>query len=134
VTRQSADPTEVELPRIDPRRQGLPYRYAYAPGGNYGGPDGSVAPPNAITKFDFEGSPTVHMLGPGQQPGELTFVPALGSDVEDEGWLIGYVYDEAAALSHLAIFDATEITAGAVARVEFGRRVPFGFHGTFVRT
>ena len=131
VIRQSADPTDAELPRIDPRRQGQSYRYAYAAGGDYTSADDGGAPPNAITKFDFEGSTAVHALEAGHQPGEFVFVPAQGSDVEDEGWLMGFVYDEAAALSFLGIYDATDLGAGAVAKVSMGRRIPYGFHGTF---
>ena len=100
--------------------------------GTYSNDDGSVAAPNAITKFDLQGSASVHMLPAGHQPGELTFVPAQGSDVEDEGWLMAYVYDEGAALSYLGIYDATDIGAGAVAKISTGHRVPFGFHGGFV--
>ena len=52
--------------------------------------------------------------------------------VEDDGWLLSYVWDAATDSTDLVILDARDITADAVARVHLPRRVPFGFHGSWL--
>jgi carotenoid cleavage dioxygenase-like enzyme len=57
--------------------------------------------------------------------------PAPGAG-EDEGWLIGFVYDRTRDASDLVIFDAQRVSAGPVARIQLPRRVPQGFHGAWI--
>jgi carotenoid cleavage dioxygenase len=45
---------------------------------------------------------------------------------------MGYVYDAARDVSDLVVLDAGDVTAAAVATVHLPRRVPFGFHGSWV--
>ena len=51
---------------------------------------------------------------------------------EDEGYLLTFVYDPARDASDLVIIDAQEFEKGPVARVHLPRRVPYGFHGSWI--
>ena len=46
---------------------------------------------------------------------------------------MGYVYDDARNTSQLMILDATRMDAKPVATIELPRRVPHGFHGSWIR-
>ena len=60
--------------------------------------------------------------------------PIPDGTVEDDGWLLSYVWDAATDSTDLVILDARDITADPVARVHLPRRVPFGFHGSWLPT
>ena len=64
--------------------------------------------------------------------GEPIFVPASPDAGEDEGWVLSVVYDAGRDASDLVIVDASDFTAAPVATVHLNRRVPFGFHGSWV--
>jgi carotenoid cleavage dioxygenase len=59
-------------------------------------------------------------------------VPAAPDAGEDEGWLMGYVYDAATDRSDLVVLDATAPVADPVAVVHLPGRVPAGFHGNWI--
>ena len=42
------------------------------------------------------------------------------------------VHDAATDSSSVAVFDATDVAGGPIARVAMPRRVPFGFHGDWL--
>ena len=75
----------------------------------------------------------VHDFGPTAQPGEFVFVERAPEADEDDGWALGYVYDKASDSSDLVILDAANPQADPVARVHLPRRVPHGFHGSWIR-
>ena len=74
----------------------------------------------------------MHDFGAGRAPGEFVFVPAAGGTSEDDGWLMGLVYDNATDRSDSQVLDAHDFTAAPVATVHLPQRVPFGFHGNWV--
>jgi carotenoid cleavage dioxygenase-like enzyme len=130
VSEEALDDRGVEFPRIDPRCETLPHRYGWAVGFQEG-PDGPSL--NTLLRYDLRGGATVeHDFGPARAPGEAVFVPASETSAEDEGWVLSLVYDEGADRSELAILDATRFDAPPVATVKLPRRVPFGFHGSWV--
>jgi carotenoid cleavage dioxygenase len=51
---------------------------------------------------------------------------------EDEGWLLGFVYDRSRDASDLVIFDAQSITGDPLAKIRLPKRVPQGFHGSWI--
>jgi carotenoid cleavage oxygenase len=84
-------------------------------------------------KHDFDaGTTTVHDFGGGRSPGEFVFVPSAGATSEDDGYLMGFVYDAGSDTSDFEIIDAHDFTRPALARVPLPVRVPYGFHGNWM--
>jgi carotenoid cleavage dioxygenase len=88
----------------------------------------------AIVKYDSErGRIARHEFGDGWHAGEAVFVPAADSAGEDEGWLLSVItHDDPAVASELLVHDATDLAAKPVATVRLPRRVPAGFHGSWI--
>lgn len=128
VRESRVDDRGQEFPRVDERVVGRPHRYGYAPTVTGGG---SCA--DTLLKHDFVGAGSVaRSFGDGKTVGEFVFHPAAPDADEDDGVLMGYVYDRAADRSELAILDAQ--TLDDVAAVRLPHRVPAGFHGNWVPT
>lgn len=60
------------------------------------------------------------------------FAPAPGHTDESAGWYLSYVYSPVRECSELVILDAAQFDAEPVARVGLPRRVPHGFHGSWI--
>lgn len=131
VSSQQLDDRNVEFPRMDPRRVGLPYRYHY----DLQTDVSSDLDFGALVKYDRDdGSVQVHDLGEGRVPGEAVFVPSAEGAAEDDGWLMTYVYDRARDGSDFVILDARDLTQPPLAVVPLPQRVPFGFHASWFPT
>jgi carotenoid cleavage dioxygenase len=63
---------------------------------------------------------------------EFVHIHPEGAGGEDDGWLIGFVYDRARNASDLLILDAQNIDSKPVARIGLPARVPQGFHGNWM--
>ena len=86
---------------------------------------------SGLIKHDFQtGTTEVWDPGPTSHSGEWLFVP-FGAD-EDAGYVMCFVHDDTMRTSEFVIVDATSVTAGPVARIEMPKRVPYGFHGTWI--
>lgn len=126
VKETQLDDRGVEFGRVADDRVGEPYRY-----GHMVGSSGSAV--TAIVSHDFErNESTVHDFGRTSRPGEFVFAPREGSTAENDGYLMGYVYREDEDRTDLVILDATDVAADPLAVVELPRRVPFGFHGSWI--
>ena len=89
--------------------------------------------PNAILRHDMvTGNPKAVDFGAGREPGEFVFVPSAPDAAEDDGVVMGFVYDRAADRSDLVLLDGQ--TLDTVATVHLPARVPNGFHGNWVPT
>ncbi len=131
VTRRTIDANPQEFPRIDERRFGQPYRYAYTMA--LPATDFQIAA-TALYKHDLEtGARATHHFGDGRHPGEFVFVPAHAHAAEDEGYLIGLVVDLPRETTDLVILDARGFGGDPVATVRIPHRVPPGFHGNWVQ-
>ncbi|XP_071718223.1 probable carotenoid cleavage dioxygenase 4, chloroplastic [Rutidosis leptorrhynchoides] len=76
------------------------------------------------------------MFGPGCYGGEPCFVarePDNPNADEDDGYIVSYVHDESNNESRFLVMDAKSATLEIIASVKLPRRVPYGFHGLFVR-
>jgi carotenoid cleavage dioxygenase-like enzyme len=73
-----------------------------------------------------------HDFGPGTSVGEGIFVAAEGGTTDEDGWVLSYVFDAARGTSDLVVLDASDLAGPEVAAVELPRRVPAGFHGTWI--
>ncbi|WYL93517.1 MAG: carotenoid oxygenase family protein [Gloeotrichia echinulata IR180] len=88
---------------------------------------------DAVIKYDFANDDSqVHEWGSGRYGGEAIFVPRSNSNLEDDGWLLTFVYDTAFKTSELVVLNAQNITDKPVARILLPQRVPYGFHGTWI--
>ena len=131
VGRRVIDATPQEFPRVDERRFGQPYRFAYTVSVPPDG-DPQLAGATRLYKHDLEtGARTVHEFGEGYVPGEFVFVPASADAVEDDGWLLGLVIDTAAEATDLVILAARSFEAAPVASIRIPHRIPPGFHGNW---
>ena len=124
------DPAPQEFPRVDERRFGQPYRYAYAMALGDGAEFRSSG---RLYKHDLAGGTReTHLFGPDRHPGEFVFVPAHAAAEEDEGWLVGLVIDAAADVTELVMLDARAFALPPAARIRLPHRVPPGFHGNWL--
>ncbi|GJP58677.1 hypothetical protein CLOP_g2072 [Closterium sp. NIES-67] len=148
-----------DFPSINPNFTGRPHRYAYtARFTAQPGPGTTVPSFNAIMKHDFQqGTYQVHTLPPGRFCGEPVFAPrhhfqstqfrsdpsqtsgavgadavGMGAEEEDDGWVVAHVWDEEEMRSEVIVLDAMHLDREPLARVIMPKRVPYGFHGTFL--
>jgi carotenoid cleavage dioxygenase len=116
-----------EFPRIDDRLVGRPIRYGYAMQTSGTGGDAG----DSVLKHDlYQGSTTARRLGTHQRVGEFVFVPNSSRSPEDDGVLMGFVYDASTDRSDLVILDAASLEK--IAAVHLPVRIPFGFHGNWL--
>jgi carotenoid cleavage dioxygenase-like enzyme len=130
TTETRLDDANTEFPSIDSRATGTPARYAYTV---------RIAPTETVLfdgllRYDrLTGARQEHSFGPGRYGSEAPFAPRDGSTGEDDGYLVSFVTDARDGRSEVEILDASDLAAGPVARVRLPRRVPTGFHATWVR-
>ena len=114
--------TKTDFPIIDSRLQGRRNRLTYAlslvePTADY------PLHPDGIIRFDNEtGSLEQWRSGYGAQPDEAIFVPTTDGTAEDEGWLLGMVYNRVDKLSELVILEAQDLSKGPIAKVIMPRQ------------
>ncbi len=129
VSAEQVDDRPADFPRINDDRAGLDARYGYAGHTRRWG-DGTVEF-DGITKYDLHrGGAAVLRFGSTEVSGEAAFAPDPERTAEDGGWLMTFVTDKATWASDLVIVDAE--TLEEAARVHVPRRVPSGFHGTWL--
>jgi len=128
VSERQIDDRTVEFPRVCDTVVGLDYRYGYTTGLAASAPYGE-----RYIKYDLrnDSSRTVE-LGEGRQGSEAVFVKDPNGTSEDDGWLLGYVYDNSSDQSEVLILDASTMSEQPVARILIPARVPMGFHGSWV--
>jgi carotenoid cleavage oxygenase len=130
VREERVDERGQEFPRVNETLLGSRHRFGYAVGTETADAfDGGL-----YYKHDFvAGSSQEHDFGPGRVPAEFVFVASEGATSEDDGWLMGYVYDATTDRSDFVILDAHDFSASApIATVHLPTRVPFGFHGNWI--
>ena len=129
VREERLDDRPQEFPRVDERLVGRRHRYGYAVG--YAPANRVITAPEAILRHDMvTGARQTVGFGPGREPGEFVFVPSAPDAAEDDGVVMGFVYDRAADRSDLVLLDGQ--TLDTVATVHLPARVPNGFHGNWV--
>jgi carotenoid cleavage dioxygenase len=127
VHERPIDDRAADFPRIADECIGLPHRFGYM---TALGTDMSVFG-REIYKYDLSnGTSRTLRLDEGCAAGEAVF--ARAGQAEDEGYLLSFVYDAGRDSSDLVVIDAQEVEKGPVARVHMPRRVPFGFHGSWI--
>ncbi|KAI3439747.1 uncharacterized protein J3R85_004391, partial [Psidium guajava] len=137
VSRRRISAMNLDLPVINPAYIGKFSRYVYA----------GVADPmpkmSGVVKLDLvkhEGTGgcvvASRNYGLGCYGGEPFFVardPEHPEAKEDDGYIVSYVHNEKVNESRFLVMDAKSPDLDVVAAVRLPQRVPYGFHGIFVR-
>ncbi|MCZ6868587.1 MAG: carotenoid oxygenase family protein [Gammaproteobacteria bacterium] len=131
VVEDCLDERGQEFPRADDRLTGAEHRFGYAISANGENDDGYGG--RHVLKHDLtKGTTREHDFGPGHHASEMVFIPENAKAGEDEGWLMGFVFDRQSNTSSLVILDASGSRPTAVAVIALPRRVPYGFHGNWI--
>lgn len=129
VADEALDDRPTDFPRIDLRREGLANRIGYS--GHTATWTAEAAAFDGVIRWDLEaGTSTAHRYGEGQLCGETVHAPDPDDPSEASGWLLNFVHDLPEDRSSMVVLDAE--TLDEVARVHLPRRVPFGFHGSWL--
>jgi carotenoid cleavage dioxygenase len=121
VEESQLDDRGVEYPRADDRLASTAARYSVAVGSG------------ALVRYDLaRDTASEHRFGAGGAPGEAVFAPAVGQVDELAGWYLTYVYDQVNEGTDLVVIDASDFEGEPVARIRLPRRVPHGFHGSWI--
>ena len=111
----------LEFPVINQNYVGIKNQFTYLTCSNKPG----------ILKFDGETNESkIFSFEDGSNCGEVIFAPKIKSKTEDDGYLMTFVYHEKTDSSTFEIFDAKEMKR--ITKVPIPRRVPSGFHGTWI--
>lgn len=128
VIREVISDQPQEFPRLNETLVGQPYRYAYAVGFTVDTEGGQP-----LFKHDLkERTTTTHVFGSHQKPGEFVFVPRPAARSEDDGWLIGFVFNLTSQRGEFHVIDALHMDGPAQAIVQMPVAIPMGFHGNWV--
>jgi carotenoid cleavage dioxygenase len=128
VREEQRSDLDADLPTIDRRHTGRPYRHGWRVETRPAVDD--VVLGGAVHVDARTGAETRWDPGARYSSGEWLFVPT-GPD-EGEGVVMTFVYDRARDASDLVVLDARDVAAGPLARVALPQRVPYGFHATWV--
>ena len=132
VSEQQLDARPHAFPRVDDRVVGLRHRYGWAIAPRPGHEPG-MGEAGVVVKYDLAtGASSEHDFGAAGRPDEFVFVRSHEGAGPDEGFALGFVYDAARDGSDLVILDAARPEAKPVAVVPLPRRVPHGFHGSWI--
>ncbi len=133
VTETQLDQVAIEFPQINPDYQGKAYRYIYGLMTNSEHQGEMVDRAAGLIKYDLKtGKNKTVLLAARYIPGEFSFIVKQHATTEDDGYLVGYVFDQESATSALWIFDARHFSEKPLAKIHLGVRVPNGFHGTWM--
>ncbi len=128
VTEEPLTDTITEFGMINSGHAGEPYRYAYA----------ATAKPgwflfDGIVRHDvMTGSEQRHSYDDGVYGSETAMAPRVGSQSEDDGYLVTLTTDMNADASYCLIFDAARIADGPVCKLQLPERISSGTHSTWV--
>ncbi|MEM9613673.1 MAG: carotenoid oxygenase family protein [Actinomycetota bacterium] len=117
----------LDFPVVNPAFLGRPYRFGYTARATL---DPSF---EGAVKIDHGTNTTERQDFGGGNCGELTFVPRADAVDEDDGWLLGYVYQPDKERSRLVVLDAQDFAGDPVASIWIpDQHVPIGTHGDFL--
>jgi len=122
----------TEFPVINAARLGLPTRYSWhvLMGRSTRPEDPRFC---GLARYDLaRGSCQTYHEGPQRWWSEAAFAPRDGAVEEDDGYLVGFVWNDATRQSQACVFDAHDIAQGPICRITLPQRVPHGFHATWV--
>jgi beta,beta-carotene 9',10'-dioxygenase len=128
VSREVLSDQNIELPRVNERVSGRPYRYVWGTGNRIPGHF-----TDELVKIDVRTGEARSWYAEGCFPGEPVFVERPdappGPEGEDHGVLLSVVLDTRGERSFLLILDAATLEEEARATVP--HPLPLGFHGQY---
>ncbi|KAL6549782.1 putative carotenoid cleavage dioxygenase 4, chloroplastic [Orobanche minor] len=138
VSRHPVSTRNLDFGVINPAFVGKKNKYVYAAVGD------PMPKISGVVKLDISVSDTdrrdcivaSRLFGPGCYGGEPFFIarqPDNPNADEDDGYVVTYVHNENRGESRFLVMDAKLPNLDTVAAVRLPRRVPYGFHGLFVR-
>ncbi|XP_011092645.1 probable carotenoid cleavage dioxygenase 4, chloroplastic [Sesamum indicum] len=138
VSRHPVSTRNLDFGVINPAFVGKKHKYVYAAVGD------PMPKISGVVKLDVSTSEGdrrdcivgSRMFGAGCFGGEPFFVarqPDNPNAEEDDGYVVTYVHNENTGESRFLVMDARSPSLEIVAAVRLPRRVPYGFHGLFVR-
>ena len=119
------DDTPTEFPRMNDTYLTSRSRYAYHP---------RIAKEPTLlfdgcVRYDFEtGEKSVISYGPDCFGSETVFAPRIGSQSENDGYVVMYVSNRREDWTELRFYDAQTMSEQPVSSFRLPRRVPIGFH------
>jgi all-trans-8'-apo-beta-carotenal 15,15'-oxygenase len=120
----------IEYPGANPDYETQTVRYLYM---TYSNCLGKSSPPIGYLKVDLHTQTPQVWVDPGMSfTEEPIFVPDPEGREEDDGWLLGMVYDPAREQSSLVVLNPKDLTAGPVCRLWLNQRLVPGLHGSWV--
>jgi len=88
---------------------------------------------SGLARYDLaSGRCQTYHEGPDAWWSEAPFAPSDAASAEDDGYLVGFMWDGRQQASYVTVFDARDVGQGPVARIRVPQRVPNGFHATWV--
>ena len=134
-SQQQSLPGEVEFPRLDPRRIGLPARWLVTGASWKRYLERQAGLLHGIQTIDMH-SGRSHRLDYGEHlvAEEHIVIPKPGQSGEREAWLLGTTFDARRQSTVLNLLDAAHVEDGPVAQAVLPYLLPLGFHGNFTST
>lgn len=124
-----------DFPVVNANVAGKPFRFGYAAAFDTSPTHGGVPMFCGVLKHDLSsGKSMLWKVGEGSFVGEPTFVPRQNADpgVEDDGYLLMHAFHESSETSEVLVLDARRFGSAPLCRMRLPRRVPYGFHATWV--
>ena len=126
------DIVNQEFPTINSWMQGYKTRYSW---NVLMGRSNRAEDPRfcGVVRYDLEKDTcTSYHEGVNKWFSEAPFAPKDNWQKEDDGYLVGFLWDDIRQASYVTVMDASDITKGPVCRIKLPQRVPHGFHATWV--
>ena len=121
-----------DFPSIDPARTGQPYRNFWMLGISRAGRTGRKFFDQLVHANWAGGSIEVYQVPEGHYlGGEPVFIPSSDGGESATGAVICQDFDAMRRDSFFAVFDASNVARGPVARLRLPQPIPFGFHASF---
>ena len=119
----------IAHPHANPRTETQPSRYLYMAHCNS---IGQSSPPTGYLKYNTQTHQAEiwnsHPLNFAEEP---LFVPDNSPTAEDDGYLLGLMYDHLAKRSALNIFDTRKRSSGPICRLWLNHHLSHGLHGSW---
>ena len=120
------------MPRVDPRFVGTRHQYVFHTSAKETELSARALGFAGISRVDVHtGRADAYHYGTDYVVEEHILVPKPRATREGDGWLVGAAYNAKTQLTELAVFEATALAAGPIAKVFLPYGLPIGFHGHF---